>query len=343
MTCMRMYNVSLETWKKRALQEKNGYPALNWAARYNHPSLVHYLCTEFPAADVDYAPNRTPPLMWAIHHDNATIVQMLLEYYADCRGFSLLIHAAAEQREAQALQVILDRVRAYPESMPGINDRCPRGSTALHVAAHYGAIRAATLLLDYGADIDSTGARLLTPLGIAVRDITERTVSMATLLLSRGANVEGRTSENANIWFDTPLHVALRSVEWHSDSVVRLLLAHGAAIDSISASGDTTMMSAVNGADPIEKMSSIIGRGGDINMLDSEGSSAVHFLADSDEGYLTRSMLLFFEENGADMFLANESGMTPRDFARDIGWDSELIEDTWGNSLCARCRRSCTQ
>ena len=380
-TCTRMYDVSLETWKKRALQDKDGRPALNWAAEYNHPSLIHYLCTEFPdiaidtpwgakreiplhiacerrsneaamalidyGADVNYATGRLSALMEAIYNNNATLVQMLLEHNADSRVLdyndSNIIHAAARRSRVQTLQVILDRMRAYPESMPGINDYCLWGLTALHRAAEDGAISAATLLLDYGADIDSTDARLVTPLGIAARNITDRTVSMATLLLSRGANIEGRTSENTKIWFDTPLHAALRSTASDSYLVVRLLLAHGAAINSIAASGETTMMLAVHGEHAIEYMRHIIDRGGDINTLNFEGSSAVHSLADSYEEEFTQDTLLFLQKNGADMFLANKKGLTPRDLARDWKWDWELFQATWGNGFCCSCCGSRTQ
>ena len=40
--------VSLDIWKKCALQDKDGRPALNWAAEFNHPSLICYLFVEFP-------------------------------------------------------------------------------------------------------------------------------------------------------------------------------------------------------------------------------------------------------------------------------------------------------
>ena len=373
----RICGVLLDIWKKRALQDKNGRPALNWAAEFNHPSLICYLYTEFPnmvidtsqessrenllriackrgnneaamalinhGADVNYASGRDSALVHAIYAYNAKMVQMLLDNNADphvqTNANCNILQTAASQDSVPILQVILDRMRAYPDSMPGINDQDYRGYTALHHAAQARAVVAATLLLDFGADIERTDVRFQTPLGIAVPAFGDHSVSMARLLLSRGANIEGRPTENPNGWFDTPLHIALQGDFIRSLEMTSLLIAHGASLNSIAASGDTTMMSAIRGEHSIEKMRLIIDRGGDVNMLDCEGTSAVHLLADYEVFDSTRDILLLLQENGADMFLANQDGLTPRDIARDCGWGRELIEATWGSGfVCERCR-----
>ena len=370
-------SVSLDIWRKRALQDKDGRPALNWAAEFNHPSLICYLFAEFPnmvidasqestresllriacergnneaamalinhGADVNYASGRGSALIRAIYARNAKMVQMLLDNNADShvRGYrnSNILQIAACLDSVPILQVILDRMRAYPNSMPGINYHDDRGFTALHHAANACTLDTATLLLDFGADIERTDVRFQTPLGIAVPAFEATSVSMARLLLSRGANIEGRPTENPNVWFDTPLHIALQGDFIYSLEMTSILIAHSASLNSIAASGDTTMMSAIHGEHSIEKMRLIIDRGGDVNMLDCEGSSAVHLLADYEVFDSTRDILLLLQENGTDMFLANQDGLTPRDIARDCGWDRELIEATWGSGFfCERCR-----
>ena len=376
----RICSGSLDIWKKRALQDKDGRPALNWAAEFNHPSLICYLFTEFPnmvidvsqestrenllriacergnneaalalinhGADVNYASGTNSALIRAIYACNATLVQMLLDNNADShvRGYgdSNILQAAARRDCVPILQVILDRMRAYPDSMPGINDQNRSGFTALHFAADIGAIAAATLLLDFGADIERTDERFQTPLGIAVPAFGPTSVSMARLLLSHGANIEGHPTENPNVKFDTPLHVALQGDFDNSLEMTSLLITHGASLNSIAASGDTTMMSAIRGEHSTEKMRLIIDQGGDVNMLDCEGSSAVHLLADYEVFDSTHDILLFLQENGADIFLANQDGLTPRDIARDCGWDRELIEATWGSGFVCKHCRSCT-
>ena len=371
-TSKYLCDITLVAWKKRALGDKFGRPALEWAAEYNIPSLIDYLLKEFPdteintsrgrkcknplciacglgnneaalalitlGADVNYDPGRGSALLHAVHGGHNITIQMLLERNADPyaldSGDSNIVHIAARNSHVQTLQLILSLMKAYPESMPGINDFNAAGFTALHLASEVGAVGAAEILLKSGADIDRTcdTAWRETPLVRTVRVSVSGTASMATLLLSWGANIEGRTAESQNRPnFTTPLHNALQRNSPDSYEIASLLIAHGAALNTLSGLGRPPLILAFFGKFKIPTMRLIVDGGGDVNMVDDEGLSTLHWLTRFKVLSYTRDMLRFLQEKGADMFLMDNSGMTPRDYAEKSEWDHELIEATWGD------------
>ena len=70
---------------------------------------------------------------------------------------------------------------------------CSRSRTALQMAAIYGCHRAALVLLDAGAQIDSVDHDGRTALHFAVGHFGAGNVTMCKLLLSRGASLDART------------------------------------------------------------------------------------------------------------------------------------------------------
>ena len=371
-TSKYLRDITLVAWKNRALGDKFGRPALEWAAEYNIPSLIDYLLKEFPdteintsrgrkcknplciacrlgnneaalalinlGANVNYDPGRGSALLHAVHGGHDITIQMLLERNADPyaldSGDSNILHIAARNNHIQTLRLILRLMKAYPESMPGINDFNAAGFTALHLASEIGAVGAAELLLESGADIDHTcdTAWLETPLARAVKVSVSGTASMATLLLSWGANIEGRTAKSQNRQkFTTPLHNALQRDSPDSYEIASLLITHGAALNTLDNLGCSTLIQALFGRVKIPMMRLIVDGGGDVNMVDDNGLSVLHWLARLSVLWYTRDMLRFLQEKGVNMFLMDNSGMTPRDYAEQGGWDHELIEATWGN------------
>jgi ankyrin repeat protein len=116
-----------------------------------------------------------------------------------------------------------------------------RGATLLHVAAEYGLIDAATLLLDRGANIDARatidadGLGGQTPIFHAVTQFDDFGLPMARLLIDRGANlalqvqIPGDYEQPGEVVVCTPLGYA-RSFGGPSDrATVAYLRESGAA------------------------------------------------------------------------------------------------------------------
>jgi hypothetical protein len=72
----------------------------------------------------------------------------------------------------------------------------------------------------------------------------------------------------------------------------------------------------------------IISHGGNVNLLDAGGSSALHCLAKLPLEMLhgfTLDTFLFLKRKGADMFLENDAAEAPRWLAIKNGWPAYLI------------------
>ncbi|MGH9408994.1 MAG: ankyrin repeat domain-containing protein [Vicinamibacterales bacterium] len=153
--------------------------------------------------------NGETPLMSALYRGHGAVVEALLE-----RGAPLDLFAAAATDRVDALR------RALASGAPGfINGYSYDGWTALHLAAFFGRLAAATALLDGGAAVSPLSHNSLrnTPLHAA---LAGRHGDIALLLTARGAEVSV-----ADAGTQTPLHIA---AENGLTPAVTALLARGA-------------------------------------------------------------------------------------------------------------------
>ena len=154
---------------------------------------------------------------WAALHKAADIgdldmVTFLIEHgssttNASARGLTAL-HRAAGRGHLSVMRFLLENGEGTQT-----NQVTRDGWTPLHGAASSGRTEAASLLLNYGADVHHCSWDGRTPLHRAVEGGHPDTVAM---LISRGANVMQKDSTN-----DLPLHIAAR--EGHGEIIDRLL------------------------------------------------------------------------------------------------------------------------
>lgn len=168
---------------------------------------------------IDTEVDGAPVVRLAIYHGHPRVAQALADL-----GARLDVFTAAAMNKADRLAILLR------ESRDGANGWSADGYTALALAAHFGALHSARLLLAVGADPNARSRNALdnTALHAAVAG---RRPALVELLLDAGADVNARDGEGF-----TPLNLAANDGDV---AITRRLLARGADPAIANADGRT--------------------------------------------------------------------------------------------------------
>ncbi|XP_023196295.1 ankyrin-3-like isoform X3 [Xiphophorus maculatus] len=217
-------------------QSQNGFTPLYMAAQENHLEVVQFLLDNGSSQSIATEDGFTP-LAVALQQGHDQVVSLLLEN--DTKGKVRLpaLHIAARKDDTKAAALLLQNDHnADVESKMMVNRTTESGFTPLHIAAHYGNINVATLLLNRGAAVDFKARNDITPLHVASK---RGNTNMVRLLLERGARIDARTKDGL-----TPLHCGARSGH---EQVVEMLLNRGAPIMSKTKNGLSPLHMATQG------------------------------------------------------------------------------------------------
>ncbi|XP_037836661.1 ankyrin-3 isoform X4 [Kryptolebias marmoratus] len=217
-------------------QSQNGFTPLYMAAQENHLDVVQFLLDRGSSQSIATEDGFTP-LAVALQQGHDQVVSLLLEN--DTKGKVRLpaLHIAARKDDTKAAALLLQNDHnADVESKMMVNRTTESGFTPLHIAAHYGNINVATLLLNRGAAVDFKARNDITPLHVASK---RGNTNMVRLLLERGAKIDARTKDGL-----TPLHCGARSGH---EQVVEMLLNRGAPILSKTKNGLSPLHMATQG------------------------------------------------------------------------------------------------
>ncbi|XP_052466877.1 ankyrin-3 isoform X4 [Carassius gibelio] len=217
-------------------QSQNGFTPLYMAAQENHLEVIKFLLDNGSSQSIATEDGFTP-LAVALQQGHDQVVSLLLEN--DTKGKVRLpaLHIAARKDDTKAAALLLQSDNnADVESKMMVNRTTESGFTPLHIAAHYGNINVATLLLNRGAAVDFKARNDITPLHVASK---RGNANMVRLLLERGARIDARTKDGL-----TPIHCGARSGH---EQVVELLLDRGAPILSKTKNGLSPLHMATQG------------------------------------------------------------------------------------------------
>ncbi|XP_030642768.1 ankyrin-3-like [Chanos chanos] len=217
-------------------QSQNGFTPLYMAAQENHLEVVRFLLEHSSSQSIATEDGFTP-LAVALQQGHDQVVSLLLEN--DTKGKVRLpaLHIAARKDDTKSAALLLQNDHnADVESKMMVNRTTESGFTPLHIAAHYGNINVATLLLNRGAAVDFMARNDITPLHVAAK---RGNGNMVKLLLDRGAKIDAKTKDGL-----TPLHCGARSGH---EKVVEMLLDRGAPILSKTKNGLSPLHMATQG------------------------------------------------------------------------------------------------
>jgi uncharacterized protein len=160
-----------------------------------------------------------PAVLFAQYGNQSKIVKIFLDHGVEVDGFT----AAAIGDTPRLKDLIADK----PE---WVNAVAPDGFSPLGLAAFFGKLANARLLVDHGADVNapSQNPQKVRPLHSAVAG---KNLEIARLLLEHGADVNARQADDF-----TPLQGAAQNGQV---KMIKLLLDHGADGTARSADGKT--------------------------------------------------------------------------------------------------------
>ncbi|MDR1586586.1 MAG: ankyrin repeat domain-containing protein [Treponema sp.] len=181
------------------------------------------------------------------------------------------------------------------------NVRRADGLTPLHYAAQEGHEGLVSFLIRKKADVNIKNASGSTPLHEAARS---GKLGMMRTLLENGADINARDAKG-----NTALHIGIPPAN-HRDAVT-LLLSKGANPNLRDEHGDSPLHIAITLNRNLDVIQTLLGGGSDVSIRNIDGKTPLYLSVQENRAEYIPLLLSY----GADIFAADNSGVTPADCA----------------------------
>lgn len=265
---------------------QNGFTPLYMAAQEGHVDVVRILLSKGANQQCTTEDGFTP-IDVAVQQGHEKVVAALLHH--DSRKGYRSLHTAARKDFAKAAKLLLVK-----DHKPDVE--APNGFTPLHIAAKYGNLNVAGVLIQHGATIDfKTKIYVIAPLHVAAK---YGNINIVTLLVEKGSKVDIPNKDGL-----TPLHCAAR--DGH-DAVVEFLTSKKASITARTKHGLTPLHMSCQGNHP-STSGLLIDNKAPVNAVATNGLTPLHIAAHYGHVDITELLL----NRGADTDARARNGFTP--------------------------------
>ncbi len=191
-----------------------------------------------------------------------------------------------------------------------MNVRDRRGDTPLYLAIEYNLDKAVQLLIDHGADVNTTNPLDgFTFLHLAAKFNSDKVVP---ILIDNGVDVNAIDLDR-----QTPMHLA---TTYDAHKVIPILIDNSADLNARDKDGNTPLdySAGKNYADKVVQL--LIDNGADVNARNEKAWTPLHYAASGGADKVVQLLI----DNGADVNARNEKAWTPLHYAASWGADKVI-------------------
>uniref|UniRef100_A0A670IQJ1 Ankyrin 3 n=1 Tax=Podarcis muralis TaxID=64176 RepID=A0A670IQJ1_PODMU len=254
-----------------------GETALHMAARAGQSEVVRYLVQNGAQVEAK-AKVRYTPLHLSAREGHEDVASVLMDHGASLNQPSVQMPCLGGKRELLMEMLLLQK-----------------GFTPLHVAAKYGKIEVANLLLQKNASPDAAGKSGLTPLHVAAHYDNQK---VALLLLDQGASPHASAKNGY-----TPLHIASKKNQM---DIATTLLEYGADANAVTRQGIAPVHLASQEGH-VDMVSLLLTRNANVNLSNKSGLTPLHLAAQEDRVNVAEVLV----NQGAVVDAPTKMGYTP--------------------------------
>lgn len=246
-----------------AMQDKQGMPALHWAAEKGHEGLVRLLLQKGVDVNLQDPGHRGwTALHLAAHRNHEPVVRLLLKMKADVSALDRFDQTALHRAVYRASNEAI--VKLLLESGADVDAQDFMGQTALHLVIQRGSKTTTLLelLLDFRADVSLKNIVGETPIHEVAKTAN---IGLAMLLLRDGARAAINDVDSHG---RTALHRAVSTCS----KVFELLLQSGSDINIRDAHGSTALHTAIKEGCECN-VRKLVEKGTDLTIKDNNGKT----------------------------------------------------------------------